>query len=730
MLLGLLLALSIAGQAQAQDPQDVTVRQINEYPQATIDELDAAGAGVDPGRLAELMVPTLANQSVRFTAVVLSNPRTSGLGNPDANGFPSRIHVYVRDTSAASLGNEGMGIQLVDGAYQTTGLLNAAIGDVITVVGIPATFTGSGGASMQLEPTSIELLGPYTDFANLSDAILDPEPLASTADANKSVGSNGEVQTNWANLNSLNGQYVRLEGATVQVRDLASDPRPNWLITTDGGTTVLNFYDMSLNYRNDRDGGYNESEFNVSSEDFVPPPPGATINLQGFIVFQGDDPFSRGMPNGALLSIVPFEKADLEVTESPPEASTPSKPDFVPTDADAITVTSTVSVDPSRTLTSVVLTYFTSVDQTEQTVSMTDNGDGTFSATIPAQDDGTFVIYSATATDNTGAEFTSRPQEYRVLNGGITQISHIQEVSGFATDASPVAGLTLDMSLSVTVMTEPGVSGLVAIQDDASLIPWTGIILRTEGTLTTDLQRGDVILVTRARIEESFGLTRLRDVVYTDAGTGGQFGYKTVTTDALQDRDIAEAHEGMMLRFDDVTVVTPQADAPSDFGEFRVGSAGDAVGVRVDDASSAISSQLNETLTEGQELAFIQGLWSFSFSNHKLLPETQADFPDGFPPVNVAVEDAEVPGAFALAQNYPNPFNPVTTIGYELAATGPVRLEVFDMLGRRVAVLVEQTLPAGVYEARFDAADLASGLYLYRLTAGKQVQTRKMLLLK
>ena len=244
MLLGLLLSLLIVGQAQAQT--EVTVRQINEIRQTAVDSLNAGGAALDGALIGPLTASAFTNQEVSIVAVVLSNPRTSGLGNPDADGFPSRIHVYVRDTSAVTMGNEGMGIQLVDGAYQDTGLLNNAIGDVIRVVGVPSAFTGSGGASQQLSPTSIEVLGSMADF-NLPASLLDPVVIT-TDMANKSVGSNGEVQVNWSNLASLNGQYVRLEGATIQVRDISSD-RPNWLITTDGGTTVFGVFGQERRQR-------------------------------------------------------------------------------------------------------------------------------------------------------------------------------------------------------------------------------------------------------------------------------------------------------------------------------------------------------------------------------------------------------------------------------------------------------------------------------------------------
>jgi photosystem II stability/assembly factor-like uncharacterized protein len=85
---------------------------------------------------------------------------------------------------------------------------------------------------------------------------------------------------------------------------------------------------------------------------------------------------------------------------------------------------------------------------------------------------------------------------------------------------------------------------------------------------------------------------------------------------------------------------------------------------------------------------------------------------------------------FALLQNYPNPFNPATTICYTLATASKVNLKVYDVLGREVASLVNETQSAGAYHVQFDAGHLASGLYFYRLQAGSFVETKKMLLVK
>lgn len=94
------------------------------------------------------------------------------------------------------------------------------------------------------------------------------------------------------------------------------------------------------------------------------------------------------------------------------------------------------------------------------------------------------------------------------------------------------------------------------------------------------------------------------------------------------------------------------------------------------------------------------------------------------------VGEKEVPSVFSLAQNYPNPFNPSTTIKYGLPKNAHVTLEVFNTLGQRVAVLVDEMQEAGYYHSNLDGQSLASGVYVYKLTAGSFVESKKLVLLK
>ena len=101
------------------------------------------------------------------------------------------------------------------------------------------------------------------------------------------------------------------------------------------------------------------------------------------------------------------------------------------------------------------------------------------------------------------------------------------------------------------------------------------------------------------------------------------------------------------------------------------------------------------------------------------------------------MEDEIIPNKFVLYQNYPNPFNPTTTIKYSIpvgdanfASTTNTILKVYDILGKEVLTLVDEHKSSGTYEVVFDASNLASGTYIYRLQVGSYAETKKMLLVK
>ena len=89
-----------------------------------------------------------------------------------------------------------------------------------------------------------------------------------------------------------------------------------------------------------------------------------------------------------------------------------------------------------------------------------------------------------------------------------------------------------------------------------------------------------------------------------------------------------------------------------------------------------------------------------------------------------------LPTEYGLDQNYPNPFNPATTINYQLPENNQVSLKVYDILGNLVSTLVDQQMDAGYHSVNWDASQLASGIYIYRIISGSFVSTKKMILMK
>lgn len=91
---------------------------------------------------------------------------------------------------------------------------------------------------------------------------------------------------------------------------------------------------------------------------------------------------------------------------------------------------------------------------------------------------------------------------------------------------------------------------------------------------------------------------------------------------------------------------------------------------------------------------------------------------------------SDYPSTYTLFQNYPNPFNPLTTISYSIPASSFVTLKVFDILGNEISSLVNEEKLAGNYELEFNAANLPSGVYFYRLQTVNFIEISKMVLMK
>ncbi|MCC6397830.1 MAG: T9SS type A sorting domain-containing protein [Bacteroidetes bacterium] len=129
------------------------------------------------------------------------------------------------------------------------------------------------------------------------------------------------------------------------------------------------------------------------------------------------------------------------------------------------------------------------------------------------------------------------------------------------------------------------------------------------------------------------------------------------------------------------------------------------------------------------DVSVTPGVWYYRLKQIDL--DDAVHYSESIKPSGVTdVKEKEIPKEFALDQNYPNPFNPSTVINFALPRESKVSLEVYNLIGQRVAVLVNEVKPAGYHSLRFNGASFSSGIYFYSLVAGETKFLRKMVLVK
>jgi len=156
-----------------------------------------------------------------------------------------------------------------------------------------------------------------------------------------------------------------------------------------------------------------------------------------------------------------------------------------------------------------------------------------------------------------------------------------------------------------------------------------------------------------------------------------------------------------------------------------------------------LTTSVNNQSSTWKKITFISGLGStnspheYTFTDRNLSAGNyayrikQIDNSGAFTYTKEAeVEIGLVPREFTLSENYPNPFNPSTTIQFSLPQAGFITLKIYNTLGEEIASLISEKLDAGTYTKNWNATDISSGVYFYRLHAGSFVETKKLVLLK
>jgi hypothetical protein len=805
------LLIAITGLTEVFAQQQVTIRDLNTYDFPLTTQ-------------AELPTHPLNGVSVTFDAVIVSYPRNSGFASITSAGQPGRLHVFIVDTQAATLGLDGMSMQIVENKPEQVDILTGLTrGNVVRIIGNTTFFQNT---VVQFVTTDIELLGDVTD-EEYSDLVglLEPTTI-SMEEINIPSEQGSTFRWNAENYTKYINRYVRLEGVEVIAEGEDLPGRP-WFATSNGQSIAIS-HEVSLRYRNDRTGygDGNDIPFNWRRPidgPFEAPTPGSVVDFSGYVVAntfnqggfnesatqstlrivpwddgvvwlaEGDDPAFRFEPEGWPNDLVLLGFAPLLDNFS----ITPSGDILV---NDEVTLSIDVILpDDSYTLESVVVEYAAlSPDDDEAetvTVAMSQSGN-TFTYTFENFDAFTTVDYTIVATARTPENVATRARQF----GNYV----VQSPSQTAPVAFNPGSGTFQNQVNVTLSSATAGANIFYTTNgddpDDESTPYTGpVVIDQTTTLKAIAYSGALDPSPITSREYTIEVAAIPVAEMIDLRVGAQDGTEylytgtavvTYTRSGRNAKYIQDGTAGILI--DDPTgVIVSEYNIGSQMtnligtlGAFQgviqytpAFNPGNSPGTAPVETKTVTLAELNQlehesTLVRIENVSFIsEGTFTaaqnLTITDPSLGEETfifrtnfaEADYigteipsqavnitaivgnfngtlqitPRSLADIEPAtnIPDDQKPVEFTLAQNYPNPFNPTTNITYSLANVSDVNLVVYDILGRRVATLVNtrQQLP-GSYNVSFDASRLASGTYIYRLEAGDFVSVKKMLLVK
>jgi hypothetical protein len=607
--------------------------------------------------------------------------------------------------------NEWSGINLVQhdttGDNQLTGYQNVDTADVILFFAVIEEYFTTTQANV--------LLNPLTEVEVIDNIGKRPAPIELSV-------------SDFMDEGQLKLEAEKYEGMYVVVRNVFTSDR-----NLSNGTFVINDGDGNQMFMYDQSGYFTLRSHRLTGiTDYQPPLDGSTLEyIRGVINTRTDGYY-----------IVPLYPGDIKIGAAPPTISNVQRdPIFVGTNQ-SVDISAKI-IDFDGQITSAFLKYQID-DGATQEVSMTKQNDTLYTATIPGvATEESIVNYYIEATDDSNqvstnpANIENNRYFYPVLDRDLT-IQDIQ-YSPYGSGFSAFNGYSVTVSGVVTADTSD-FGTRVYIQNGND--PWSGI--RVFGTNAYQLKKGDNVTVT-GEVFENFSVTQIGTLTNGAAVTVNSSGNAVPEPVVLSTGDIAtvaggtpdaEQYESMLIKYENLTVSAQSADGGSNFGEIYVTDGSGDTRVELEDGNHPYNNGSTADLQDddpnffvetGNTFESISGIMYFSFGNYKLNPRQESDFV-GF--ATSVKENGTIPTVFNLDQNYPNPFNPTTIISYSLPEAASVSLKVFDVLGREVQTLVNDVKNAGTYTVEFNANNLPSGVYIYRIETPNYSSVKKMLLIK
>ena len=660
------------------------------YPLMTIQQVQT------PSNLGVTDASDFVGDTVRVAGVVATTPRSIWIGG--------RWSFFLVNTG----GGPWSGIQVVqqDSFATATDVGLVVPGDSIIVTGLVAEF--DGGTQLEVitvPPIPIEFVDQITFATPFPQKVTDVtiEDLQSIATGEQWEETivrltnvrvlNSDLGGGQASIESADGAFqLVLEDWKVELRDCLFEDTCEW------------------------------------------PPNSWIINVTGFI--RDRQPFAEGVPR-YIIAPWSIREPYIEIVAKAALVENMSRDPVTPSSSDAVNVAARITDDLGLTS---AFVFYSVDDGAWQSLGMSPVVTDSFSATIPAQAEGSVVKYYIEATNEDGITGivpgdTLRSPAFYFVRNGILSIQDIQN-NPFG---GAVSGYTdMEVTTSGIVTSTPAQWGNYWIQNGNGI--WSG--LRIDDFFNNPVP-GDEVQVT-GTISESNGFTHMLDtdtLSFQLLSTGNTvpaprvIDIEFITTRA----DSSEFFEGVLVEVRNLVVSDSLPDAPDNFGEFEVN---DGTGsIRIDDgvtARDAFPGNFPVTFHNGDSIRVIRGNLVWSFGNMKITPRDSFDVIGHVKKiVSVRDEGGFIPEAFSLSQNFPNPFNPETELNYSLPVSGEVKLVIYNLLGQQVVTLVDEFQPSGNYSAKWNGRDdlgrlLSSGVYFYRMNVdnGKFTDVKKMLLLK
>lgn len=704
-LLMTLVGLALAGRAQFV-PDTVTIQEIQTVSQ------EALEACVD--------TPSFLNDTVFVRGVVTHDGNLSRVF-----GEGSR-NVWIQDGSGPWSGINVFTTGVAPDPNIPVDILDLLAGDSVEIKGYILEF----GNETELVPLEVNVVG--------QSELVEPT-LVNVGDLNDQNRINqlpsGEQ---WE------GVFVEIQDVTVSSVDFFSNnSRVSFNVVDEQGNTI-NISDRFLAQRLPINGGT-----------FVAPSEGTRFNsIRGIIAHSANGCTGDG---GRGYELFPFDESHYDQAEGviPPQITGLTRNPIVPASTEDANISALIQ-DSDGSVTSATLFYAVGEgNNTYLEAPMTANGN-TYTASIPntAYSEGDFVKYYIAATDNDGLTANSpdvpggfaNPRFFTPRDNGQALIRDVQYTpydngtSGYQSEEVTVEGVVISSA-------QPDNLGIVYIQQEEASA-WAGLLL-TGNTALAGLEVGEKVRV-RGTIADgggspAFGLTQMVNVSQVDSIGLGTITPLEVDPGVFSMADETnEQYEGMLIRLKNpngpnVYVVEQNADAPSNFGEYRIGTdifdpnsgtrilagrnTGSAPGSLnfsyVNDSRWATESGVMNVDTVvvqyADSMEYIQGPMHYSFGNFKLLPRNNDDIV--FLATNLADELA---GSTFLV--YPNPTAQTLNIRYEFPRALQAELVLFDLMGRQLS---KQEIRQISGEAQIPVQQLANGTYLLALVADGNVIKRQ-----